>query len=137
MILADRIQIDPVSGCWLWKLALNRDGYGCAQFKGRSYLAHRMMYEMLVGPIPRGLQIDHLCRIARCVNPEHLEAVTARVNTFRSESPSRYNAVKTECPRGHAYNTTNTYTFRGSRRCRTCHAVGERNRRADRKKDVA
>lgn len=87
------------SGCWLWIAALNRNGYGLARF-GRVRVAHRVTYELLVGPIPGGLDLDHLCRVRNCVNPSHLEPVTRRENLRRGEHNYR---DATHCQQGHPY----------------------------------
>jgi hypothetical protein len=113
---------EPNSGCWLWTGALH-DGYG--QFCIRTGLvrrAHRVCWELMRGPIPDGLQIDHLCRTPSCVNPDHLEPVTPRVNTLRSTSLSALNARKTHCLRGHPLDDANTRVYRGQRNCRACRA---------------
>jgi hypothetical protein len=70
--------------CWIWQGAKTRNGYGVTTVSGTSTLAHRAFYMMFVGPIPPGLQLDHLCQVRPCVNPEHLEPVTATVNVRRS-----------------------------------------------------
>ena len=75
---------EPNSGCWLWTGAIYASGYGGLQHKGRSQYAHRVSYEIFVGPIPNGHDIDHLCRLRLCVNPEYLQAVTRRENLLRS-----------------------------------------------------
>lgn len=86
---ADRIRaysIRTPGGCWLWQGALNTKGYAVLSVGGRGgrrHYAHRLSYEIHVGPIPAGLQIDHLCRVRRCVNPAHLEPVTNRENVLR------------------------------------------------------
>lgn len=105
--------------CWLFdRLASN--GYGYIKADGISN-AHRLAYELLVGPIPDGLQIDHLCRVRNCVNPDHLEPVTAWENTMRSTAASALNARKTECLRGHPFSDENTYYSKDGRRyCREC-----------------
>jgi hypothetical protein len=73
--------------CWIWQLQTVQDsGYGKMRHKGREHLAHRWYYEQAKGPIPQGLQIDHLCAIHECVNPDHLETVTALVNSRRSRT---------------------------------------------------
>lgn len=88
---------------------------------GSQPLAHRVFYEHHVGPIPLGLTIDHLCKVTRCVNPDHLEPVTQRVNTLRGDGPSAVNARKTHCPHGHEYTPDNTYVRKaGGRICKTC-----------------
>ena len=85
-------------------------------------LAHRVAYELQVGPIPVGLQLDHLCRVRSCVNPAHLEPVTSAENTRRG-----LRAMKTHCPQGHPYAGENLLIRpTGQRRCRTCHLAGKR-----------
>lgn len=126
--------------CWLWTASTDRYGYG--QFWGPSglCLAHRFAYELVVRPIPVGLKLDHVCHTndpscsggptcphRRCVNPAHLEAVTAVENTRRGRSFSTVNAAKTHCPAGHAYTPSNTYrTPQGHRDCRQCVAARAR-----------
>lgn len=110
---------DP--GCWLWTANIGVEGYGRFWLVDRFVLAHRMAYELSVGPVPAGLQLDHLCRVRRCVRPSHLEPVTGKANTLRGKGPSAFNARKVACLRGHAFNATNTYvTPTGRRDCRTC-----------------
>jgi len=85
--LEDLYTVDPETGCWNWNLALGPTGYGymnyCYKGENITRMAHRIMYTKLVGPIPDGLHIDHLCRNRRCVNPDHLEPVTSEVNSQR------------------------------------------------------
>lgn len=80
--LSDKIKAGD--GCWNWYGYLNIREYGQLTFQGKSKFAHRIMYELLVGPIPEGLTLDHLCRNTRCVKPNHLEPVTNKVNIQRS-----------------------------------------------------
>lgn len=110
-------------GCWFWTGAISNTGYGT--YGKPAALAHRLVYELLVEPIPEGLQIDHLCRNRACVNPSHLEPVSQRTNLARGESPTAINARKTECPQGHPYDADNTYVNpkTGWRMCRTCNRI--------------
>lgn len=82
--------------CWTWTGALNSRGYGCVGVNQKSQLTHRVSYELHIGPIPDGLQIDHLCRNTRCCNPHHLEAVTGLVNIRRA-----FAATKDRCKHSH------------------------------------
>jgi|SRR5687767_5564199 len=119
-----KIRKDP-SGCWIWTATLNPDGYGRIRVGKRTVFAHRAMYELQVGPIPAGLQLDHLCRVRECVNPEHLEPVTNRENSRRASS------LVTHCPSHHAYSPENTrYTKTGARYCLTCKRLKAREWRA-------
>lgn len=114
--IADKIVPEPNSGCWLWTGCGTPSGYGSAYWSGRLNRAHRLIYEILRGPIPEGLQIDHLCRVRCCVNPDHLEPVTHLENVRRGSR-----ATKTHCIRGHLLSGKNLRNCKnGWRRCRTC-----------------
>lgn len=91
----------PISGCWFWIGAGNRNGYGTSCKDNKQAYAHRVVYEYLVGPIPEGLELDHLCRVRCCVNPRHVEPVTPLENMMRGESFAAINARKTHCIHGH------------------------------------
>lgn len=119
--------------CWEWTGAIC-DGYGklARTIQGRTvnYRAHRVTYEDLIGPVPAGLCLDHLCRNRKCVNPAHMEAVTGRENTLRGEGLAAQNAAKTHCLRGHPLSGDNLLTLKsGERRCRICQR--ERYRKYD------
>jgi hypothetical protein len=109
------------NGCWPWAGTLHQWGYGRFHLNGGNRNAHRVAWVMENGPIPEGLYIDHLCRNRKCVNPEHLEAVTNRENILRGTAPAALNSRKRVCLRGHEYTDDNTYvTPTGARKCRTC-----------------
>lgn len=114
------------SECWLWHGPLKPDGYGFFTIRDprkRTAYAHRHAYEQLVGPIPQGLTIDHLCRVPACVNPAHMEIVTRSENNRRRRG---YN-TKTHCRHGHAFTPENTrIDTRGFQVCRACHRVDQR-----------
>lgn len=125
-------------GCWEWqayRTPLGYGRYGVRQDGERKIRgAHRVAYEMIIGRIPEGLDLDHLCRNPPCVRPDHLEAVTTQVNLIRGDTFNAHNAAKTHCPQGHEYTPENTYRWRAGRRCRRCHTDQEmaayRRRRA-------
>ncbi len=108
--------------CWMWQGAVDPKGYGRFNPNGHTMLAHRFAYESAVGPIPEGLQIDHLCRTPGCVNPAHLEVVTNKENSIRGESLNAINARKVRCDYGHPFDDANTYIRpdNGYRQCLTC-----------------
>jgi hypothetical protein len=111
---------EPNSGCWLWIASLDTHGYGQIHYAGTTVKAYRLAYEVLVGPIPDGLEPDHTCRTRPCCNPDHLEPVTRRVNQLRGDGFAGVNARKTHCPKRHPYNTDNT-RLRGTwRDCKIC-----------------
>ena len=110
---------EPMSGCWLWTGYVSPSGYGVIG----DQLAHRLFYESLVGVVPDGLELDHLCRVTCCVNPSHLEPVTHRENMLRGISPTAQNAVKTHCNRGHELVGANLRLQDGKRSCKACVAA--------------
>ena len=120
----DKFAVGDESGCWNWLANRTRGGYGLIHRRnepGLTSLTHRIVYEIVRGPIPEGLDIDHRCRNRGCVNPFHLEPVTGDENNRRGESFSAENARKTHCPRGHLFDVVNqTGTRIGKRRCRAC-----------------
>ncbi len=113
-------KVELTEDCWVWTGHLRR-GYGTLMQDGRDGSAHRFAYESFVGPIPEGLEIDHLCRNRACVNPAHMEPVSRRENILRGEGTAAKNARKTHCKRGHALSGENVYLYRGTmRHCREC-----------------
>lgn len=139
-----RIVLDPGSGCWLWEGALTV-GYGCLKplvdEPKRTDLVHRLTYEYFIGPIPDGLEPDHLCRVRSCCNPWHLEPVTRRENAIRGECGSVTRAkmlAKTHCPQGHPYSGDNLYIAKsGDRMCKTCQRTRDKARKAALRKNAA
>ena len=127
-LLMDRVEVSPV-GCWIWQRCLVK-GYGCWKFNGGS-LAHRIVYELLIGPIPEGYQIDHLCKVTRCVNPDHLEPVTPTEHSLRSH------ISWTHCRRAHPLTPENTRVYyrngKQERQCRACLRVAKRDQKRRRR----
>jgi hypothetical protein len=122
-------------GCWLWTGRLNR-GYGEVKYGGRTQRVHRLVYELLVGPIVE--QLDHLCRVRSCCNPAHLEDVPQRVNVLRGVSPSAEAARQTHCKYGHPFSGANLIVRpNGWRVCKACRARIKRERRAQGKGNAA
>lgn len=110
--------------CWLFAGEITEKGYGRVNIGGKNYGVHRLMYEELVGEIPQGLVIDHLCRVTQCCNPAHLEAVTNTENILRGVGFAAENARKKTCPQGHFYRTHGRIRkIDGARVCRECHKV--------------
>lgn len=145
-------RIERDGDCWLWTGALGGGGYALFGANGKRGMAHRWSYEHHVGPIPDGMEIDHVCHTRavragtceggddcqhrRCVNPAHLDVVTRVENVARGNGHGR----ETHCPQGHPYNDENTYiTPNGWRDCRRCinrRAREYRQRRRQRSRDA-
>lgn len=127
---------DPDTECWEWTGWLNDKGYGSlwAPTQAKILLAHRVAYELVIGPIPKGLQIDHLCRNRACANPDHLEPVTRQENILRGVSPAGVNVRKTHCKRGHEFTAENTRHYDGKRLCLECRRAAARARNIARRR---
>lgn len=127
----DKYVMSVAGFCWLWTGGLTGAGYGQISVDGSKVYVHRLVYSEMIGPIPDGLVIDHRCEVRNCCNPGHLEAVSRWENTLRGRSPMAAKAKQVKCHRGHLFDEANTYrSARGTRRCRRCHADGERRRRS-------
>lgn len=121
----EKVALPDSRGCLIWTAARDRHGYGQFAFggKGRHVQSHRFSYLRAYGEIPPGMELDHLCRIPSCVNPEHLEPVSHRENLRRAHFTvtKQRAAARTHCPQQHEYDDANTYVNRaGARECRTC-----------------
>lgn len=136
-----RIVVDQFTGCWVWQ-GCQRHGYGRIRWTGRLRDVHRVVFELLVGPIPAGLVLDHVqargCRSTACCWPAHLEPVTRRENALRGDTFQATNTAKTHCPQGHEYTPENTWidSQRGGRACRACKRDRSRVRRLQKPEQV-
>jgi hypothetical protein len=119
-----------VGDCWLWTAGLLTQGYGSYWHDGKTRRAHRFAYELLVGPVPDGLVLDHLCRVKNCVNPDHLEPVPSQVNVKRGYNRHK---VRNACHLGHEYTEANTRRTAGHRECRECGRIKQQAIRDKRK----
>lgn len=124
-------QVTITPSCWLWNGAINTYGYGIYGLRRKTFRAHRIAYELLIGPIPDGKQLDHVkargCANRHCVNPAHLEPVTSQENNRRGDGFAGRRFRQTSCVHGHAYTPANTYISKdGCRRCRACNAAWQR-----------
>lgn len=121
-------KVDKRGNCWMWTAKTDRKGYGMFYPGNPEYMAaHRFAWQLRNGPIPTGLQIDHLCRVHGCVNPDHMRLVTPRENTLCGTGLTAVYAARTHCNAGHEYTSENTYTTpgRNARFCRICRRARE------------
>ena len=119
-------KVEKTVGCWIWKGRKTARGYGEFWMNSDRGIipAHRAAYELIVGKVPDGLTLDHLCKNKACVNPDHLEPVTNRENLLRGGGTTSINAKKTHCPKGHPLiegNLVPSYLEYGQRTCLTCY----------------
>ena len=122
-------KVEITEGCWIWRGAMGRN-YGVFTFDGKLRVAHRGLWEKIMGPVPAGMELDHLCRNPACVRLDHLEPVTRSENMKRSmpyrsmSGVAAENVAKTHCKAGHPYTEDNIYRIAnrpGARYCRDCH----------------
>lgn len=123
-----KVAIGHGGGCWFWLGDKDeRLGYGRCSRYGRKIMAHRESYSLFIGPVPPGLELDHLCKNRACVRPDHMEPVTHAENILRGDTFQARNAAKSACDNGHPFDSSNTAIRvrrsrggRTSRICRTC-----------------
>jgi hypothetical protein len=129
-------KVDMTGDCWIWTGSTTDYGHGQFYVGQQKFSAYRWLYEQFVGPVPEGLELDHLCRVPACVRPSHLEPVTHRENVLRGVAPTAVNAAKTHCDNGHPFDAENTrLRGNGHRTCRACHR--ERSREGMRRRRAA
>lgn len=132
-LIKTRAEIRGPNECWLWRGTISQRGYGRFIFKGKTKTAHRVSFELVKGPIPTGLVIDHMCRNKICINPGHLRAVTPKTNTLSGISVTAVNSRKKKCKRGHPLSGYNLILKKKGRACRECqklHSYKYKSKRA-------
>ncbi|MEV5984695.1 HNH endonuclease signature motif containing protein [Streptomyces sp. NPDC052051] len=138
--LQSKIELAPESGCWCFTGGKIPAGYGMIGYRQKQVYAHRLSYELFIGPIPEGLEVDHVkdrgCCHRSCINPKHLEAVSRQENIRRS-SVGQHNAAKTHCPQGHEYSQENTYNYGNGRICKKCLREAKRKYVAKKRKEAS
>lgn len=128
-IFSRHIETCPMTGCWMWTGAIDGHGYGRVLGKNRKNTqAHRISWEMNMGPIPSGMVLDHICRLPCCVNPAHLRIFTRRQNALENSfGMSALNAARKKCKNGHEYSFASSWAH-PQRVCRECIAERDRSR---------
>jgi len=117
--------------CWNWKLWISPLGYGQISFKDKTELVHRVSFQVFIGKIKKNLEINHICRNRKCINPEHLETVSHRENLLKGDTIAAKNDQKTHCLNGHKFTPENTcINPSGERSCRICKNRRQRSYRS-------
>lgn len=125
------MKVNKTETCWLWTGGRKTNGYGAFWVApGKLRTAHRVAWELTTGNVPDGVELDHLCRVRHCVNPEHLQPVIHQENVLRGMGPTALHAKKTHCPKGHEYAGRNLIERGHGRECRACRNEYKRRRRA-------
>ena len=133
--LISKVDWKSEGSCWDWLGTINEYGYPKISIENHPRRAHRISYEAFIGPIPKGLDLDHLCRNRKCINPKHLEPVTRKENLNRSpitfwrggQTTAKIKKSRTHCKHGHEWSEENTYIHTyGWRVCRECKKIQER-----------
>lgn len=135
--IQQRYKLDEKTGCWIWLLGKQSDGYGITRDGKKVRLAHVIEYEKKYGTVPFGLELDHvICNRRVCVNPDHVKPVTHLSNIMRGNAAPAINARKTHCIRGHELAGENLITNKYGRQCRICkNARAKENKRKQREKN--
>jgi len=134
----DRVKKRHSNFCWDWLGLKNERGYGRFWMNGKLRKAHVVAYGWLIGRIPEGMELDHLCRNTSCVNPSHLQPVTHAENVRRGASPAAKNQARAKCVNGHPFSGKNLYLYKGiHRHCRTCRATRSNRRWRETKRKKA
>jgi hypothetical protein len=123
--------------CWSFQGVPSSTGYGTVRYLARQVGAHVAVYTILIGPMPEGTELDHLCRRRWCCNPAHLEPVPHRVNTLRGRAPTAVNAAKVVCTNGHKFTPENTRVGKLGRACRTCCREAQQRYQQRRRNELA
>jgi hypothetical protein len=113
-------KVEKTPSCWIWHGSRQPRNYGTFKVGGFAVLAHKFIWEMMFGPVPEGLELDHKCRVHSCVNPSHLEPVPHKVNVYRGVSFIPLQAIQTHCKRGHLLAGENLKKTKKGRTCLTC-----------------